>query len=382
MTSDASPAAEWVSQLVRIPSVNPMQTGPKAGVAGEKALAEFVADRLDALGAQVEFEEDPDNPGRPNVYAVFPGESDRWVGLDVHTDTVGVEHMTVDPFDGRVEDGRVWGRGSVDTKASMGVMLSVLEELAREGRRPRPNLLVVGTISEEGGGLIGATVFGEWLRRRGLVLDELIVAEPTECAPIYGHKGGVGMDITVLGRAAHTSKPELGANAIEAAAAVILALKAEHERLAGQSPRTEVGVGTLTTALVSGGSARNIVPDRCTLTVGRRLVPYETPDEVFAALRDLVERSCPLPVEVTAISEGSPAFYQSPDSTFIQTLAGWSGRPPETAPYGTNALRYDGAAAEIAVLGPGSIDQAHAAVEWVEISELEKLAGLYRRWLS
>ena len=87
--------------------------------------------------------------GRPNVYGIWEGSSDRWVVLDVHTDTVTVEHCEGDPFDGRIADGRVYGRGAVDTKASLGVMLALLEAARTEGLRPVPNLVVVGSIFEE-----------------------------------------------------------------------------------------------------------------------------------------------------------------------------------------------------------------------------------------
>jgi acetylornithine deacetylase/succinyl-diaminopimelate desuccinylase-like protein len=87
--------------------------------------------------------------------------------LDVHTDTVTVEHCEGDPFDGRIADGRVYGRGSVDTKASLGVMMSVLEMARAEGKRPVPNLVVVGSVSEEAGGMIGARGFRKWAEAGG-----------------------------------------------------------------------------------------------------------------------------------------------------------------------------------------------------------------------
>jgi acetylornithine deacetylase/succinyl-diaminopimelate desuccinylase-like protein len=74
------------------------------------------------------------------------------------------------------------------------------------------------------------------------------------------------------------------------------------------------------------------------------------------------------------------AFYQPPDTPWIRQLAGWSGKEPTIVPYGTNAWAYGGLAGECVVIGPGSIDQAHGQEEWVEISELEKLANIYARW--
>lgn len=381
MTAQNEHLASWVSRLVQIPSVNPLHAGPRCGVPGEAKLAEALAGFFADLGADrvelVEVAED-----RPNVYGIWEGIEERWAVLDVHTDTVTVEHCEGDPFDGRIADGRVYGRGAVDTKASLGVVLAVLEQARIEGRRPAPNLLVVGSASEEAGGMLGAVGFREWAEARRLRPHEVIVAEPTMCAPIYGHKGGVALEVTVCGQAAHSSQPHLGRNAITAAATVISALDAEHQRLISQPPATPVGTATLTVALISGGTAGNVVPDRCTFTVGRRIVPGEDTADVAAGLAGLIEASCPLPVEIVQPSPGAPAFYQSPDSPLVQRVARWAGTQPELAPYGTNALRYDGFADQVVVFGPGSIDNAHTAVEYVELEQLERCASVYRSWLG
>ena len=373
--------ASWVSRLVQIPSVNPLHAGPRSGEPGEARLARSLADWFTDMGADsVELVDVVE--GRPNVYGIWEGTSDKWVVLDAHTDTVTVEHCTGDPFDGRIADGRVYGRGAVDTKASLGVMLAVLEQARAKGLRPVPNLVVVGSISEEAGGLLGARGFREWADARGLRPDEVIVAEPTMCEPIHGHKGGASLEVEVRGRAAHSANPHLGQNAITGAATLVLALDAENQRLQSLAAPTEVGNGTLTVTLVKGGTGGNVVPDSCSLTVGRRIAPGENNAEVVAHLKQLIERECPLPVEFTRTYVGAPAFYRSPDSDLVQRLAEWAGTQPAVAAYGTNALRYEGFADQMVVFGPGSIDNAHTAVEWVEIEQLELCAEVFTRWLG
>ena len=378
----ASQIADRVAELVRIPSVNPLQAGPKSGDDGERTLSAHVADRLDDLGADVTIDEVLD--GRANVYARFEGTSDRAVTVDVHMDTVGVEHMTRDPFDGAIDDGRVFGRGSVDTKATLAVVMHVLEEMRRENQRPVPTVNVVGTVSEEVGGLLGAERYAGWLRERGQVVDQLIVAEPTSCAPVHGHKGGLGLDIVVHGHAAHSSKPHLGQNAVTAAARVIVALDEEHQRLQAQEPATAVGLGTLSTTMVEGGLARNIIPDCCHVYAGRRIAPEEDVSEIYERLTAIVQAAAgPLEVDVsTPYGDGFSAFYQEATSPLISGFVELSGENPETADYGSNALRYHDIAHEVMVFGPGSIDQAHQAVEWVDISELERAADIYRQFFT
>ena len=372
--------SERVAELVQIPSVNPLHAGPKSGEDGERAIASWLADHADALGAEVVVDEVLD--GRCNVYARFEGTSDRAVTIDVHLDTVGVEHMPDNPFDGRIEDGRVYGRGSVDTKPTLAVVLQVIEEMRAAGQRPVPTVNLVGTISEEGGGLLGATRYRDWLLERGQRIEQIVVAEPTMCAPVHGHKGGVGLDVTVHGHAAHSSKPHLGANALSGAARI--AVDAEQERLAALEATTPVGKGTVSVTELAGGLARNIIPDHCNLYVGRRTAPGEDVAEVRAFLCDLIERSAaPLSTTIESLyGDGSPAFYQDPDSNLVKTLAQLADLVPTTAEYGSNALRYGEVADQLVVFGPGSIDQAHQAVEWVDIAELDRAVDIYRTWLS
>lgn len=379
--------AEWVSRFVRVPSVNPLHAGPSCGVPGERAMAESVADATTGLGArEVVLDEVVDD--RPNVYAVFTGRTDDVVVLDVHTDTVTVEHMIEDPFDGRVQDGAVWGRGALDTKASLGVVCALLEAWRAEGLRPAPTLHVVGSIAEEAGGMLGAAAFRRWADTRSLHVRQMVVAEPTELAPVYGHKGGVAVRVTVTGRSAHTATPHLGENAIEAMAPVIAAYQREHERLLAAGGTTELGPATLTVTMIEGGTGGNVVPDRCRLQAGRRVVPGEDPVAVYERLAAIAVEACPLPVEVEpwpppppGLAAGMPAFHQRADTPLVRDLAAWAGTTPTVAPFGTNALRYDGFADEKVIFGPGRITDAHRETECVRLDDLARLASVFTRWL-
>jgi acetylornithine deacetylase/succinyl-diaminopimelate desuccinylase-like protein len=358
-----------------------------AGPIGERALALHLADRFTRLGAsEVVLDDVVDD--RPNVYARFPGRTERLVVLDVHTDTVSVEHMTDPPFDGRVEDGKVWGRGALDTKASLGVITALLDAWHRAGVRPEPTLLVVGSVSEESGGLLGATRFRPWATERGLRIDEMIVAEPTRLAPIHGHKGAAAIRVTVHGTAAHSALPHLGANAIEAIAPVIAAYAAEHARLQEVPATTELGTSTLSVTMIEGGTGSNVIPAACSLTVGQRVVPGQRAQDAYDRLVTIARSACELPVTCESLlppqpdgSCASEAFYEPADTPLVRSLAEWAGTSPTVAPFGTNALRYSGFASELAVFGPGSIDDAHQATECVSIADLVSTAEVYTRWL-
>ncbi len=368
--------ASWLSRVVQIPSVSPDQAGPRAGTAGEGRLSREVAGWFHDFGGEVHLQEVL--PGRENVYGLWRGRSTQWVAVDAHMDTVGVESMIGDPFSGRVGDGRVYGRGAVDTKASLAVALALLESMHQAACRPGPNLLIAATVDEEVGAR-GAPAFAEWVRGRGLPLDQLMVAEPTGCGPVYGHKGLSRLEFQVKGAPAHSSQPELGRNAVVAAAHLVLALDEEHQRLQRMAPETALGTGTLTVSIIRGGEGLNVVPEACTIALDRRVVAGENPSDVSAALCELAERSCPLPLSMKVHHE-IPAFLQPPDTPWTRQLAAWSGQEPGIASYASNAWAYQGLAKECVVLGPGSIEQAHGVEEWVAIAELERLADIYLRW--
>ncbi|MBI3943246.1 MAG: M20/M25/M40 family metallo-hydrolase [Chloroflexi bacterium] len=377
--------AEWLSRMVQIPSVSPVYAGPRALAAfgeaepGEARLAAALASWFQELGGEVYTQEV--SPHRPNVYGIWRGTSNRWAALDVHTDTVGVEQMAGNPFSGEIRDGQVFGRGSVDTEASLAVALALLEAVQHAGQSLESNLLIAATVDEEYDGT-GAPAFAAWVRRSVATppkLDQLMVAEPTMCVPVHGHKGCSRFELKFHGKSAHSSQPHLGQNAITAAAHAVLALDEEHRRLVAAPPKTVVGSPTLTVSLIQGGNGINVVPDACTISIDRRVVPGEHAAEVTAGLFDLAQRTSSLPVSLKVLREVN-GFLQPADAPWIRQLAAWSGNAPQVAPYGTNAWAYHGLAEECVVMGPGSIDHAHGAVEWVDISQMEKMASIYAQW--
>ena len=120
-----------------------------------------------------------------------------------------------------------------------------------------------------------------------------------------------------------------------------------------------------------------------------RIAPFEDPTVEYDRIADIARKASPLPIEVEPTlapiddrGPGSPAFYQSPDSDLVRTFAAAGGTSPTCAPFGTNALRYDGFAKEKIVFGPGRIDDAHKAREFIAIDDLVHLANVYTTWLN
>lgn len=371
---------QWLSRLVQIPSVTPSQACLLAGVAGEAAMAKAVAGFFKQLGASVSIQEV--QTGRDNVIGYWQGTSDRLIAVDVHMDTVGVQHMTDPPFDGRCEDGKVFGRGAVDTKATLAVVLAMLEAIQKQGRALTPSLLVAATVDEEVGAT-GAPALAMWLNERGMVVDQLAVAEPTMCRPVFGHKGVVRTEFHIKGKAAHSSQPQQGHNALLAAAKIIDAMDQENHRLQAMTINPDnnpLGPGTLTPTRLHAGEGDNIVPSAAILCVDRRVTAGEDIATIKKQLIEIAQNASPLPVDAKQIvSIGS--FARDPESPWVKQLAQWAGMEPGVVSYGTNAWAYgQDVAKECIVIGPGSIDQAHSKTEWVTLAELSRLADIYAQW--
>jgi len=197
-----------LTELVRCASVSP-GTGPVTGPPyGEGRLAALLAEKVRALGGGVELREV--EPGRPNFIGTFEGrDPGRSLMLEAHGDTVAVDGMTIDPFAARVRDGRLYGRGSCDTKGSMAAMLLAIEQvLAQDGATP-VTVYFVSTCGEEITGL-GAKA----LAAEGFAADVAIIGEPTDLDVIHASKGSGRFRIETFGVAAHSSAPAGGVNAI------------------------------------------------------------------------------------------------------------------------------------------------------------------------
>jgi len=380
--NDGAAVAELLSALVAIPSVNPAFDPQGTRGPGEAALAAHLAATFGRLGAQVQTEDV--EPGRPNVYVVIPGDAEPWDAIDVHTDTVGVSGM-LDPFGGQIAGGVVRGRGAVDTKATLAVLLWLVAEFARRGQRPRSGKVLLFTIGEEDGGC-GARRARAWLAENHFGIERMVVAEPTGCHPAHGHKGTLRCQLTVRGLAAHTARPELGLNAVSAMGRVLGALDAEAERLRG-SPPGPLGVPLLTATLIEGGVGLNVVPPSCTLTVDRRVVLGEDLEDLAAGLGEIARAALPattvgehaLRVDLSVHSAALP-FYQAAASPFVRAITEATGRQPIVVPYGSNMSRYVGVGQTSVVFGPGSIDHAHRPDEHVRVEQLAVAAQMYAAW--
>ncbi len=363
-----------LKDLVSIPSVNPEHTRDEA-VSGERRLAEFTAEYLEERGFDISW--DIVEPDRPSIVASYGPESpSRTLLMESHLDTVGVEGMISPPFEPITRDGRLYGRGACDTKGPMAAAMCalkrpLLDRIAEAGGR----IVFVGAMGEEKGN-IGA----ERLVEKGLRADDAIILEPTDLATVNGHKGILWFRLTVSGISAHGSNPERGRNAIQGMGQVIDLLQRQIARKRQDCANTEMGLPTMNIGFIEGGTAVNIVPDRCAIDVDRRTVVGESNkrimEEIRGILDPLTDRGIIRSFGFDMIKEGVP-FRTSPESVIIERLkkacreCGVDSRV-ETAAWYSDAGAFSRTCSNVIVFGPGSIRQAHTHDEFIELDELLK----------
>ncbi|RMD91385.1 MAG: M20 family peptidase [Calditrichaeota bacterium] len=366
---------ELLKDLVTIPSVNPMGATVKNDIYGEKAIAEYIADFFRKLSLDYEIYEV--HPGRPNVVATWLVNAKLTILLEAHTDTVDGKNMVIDPFSGKIKNGCLYGRGACDTKSSLAAMLMAMYNLKKHNRYPTYNL-VLAAVADEEYGFRGAKA----LMKTGLKADLAIVGEPTELSIVNAHKGVVRWRITTYGVSVHSAYAERGENAIYAMAAIIHALQDYARELSETKRHPRLGCATLSVGTIHGGTAVNIVPDRCTIEIDRRILPDETLEQ---AQNELVAR---LPDDINYEISEPLVWANGLDSTYnasvVQRLQQAAApicglRPVTTANYATDAGVYHQAGIPTVVFGPGSIEQAHTSGEFVELQQVETAVKIFEK---
>ena len=370
-----SPVLQTLADLVRINSVNSSYEGGP----GEAEIAEYVRRFFEQRG--IEVWEQEVFPGRPNVLARLPGlDSTRRIVLEAHTDTVSVKGMTIPPFEPVIRDGKMYGRGSCDTKAGLATMMHALASLKEDGITPPCEVLLAAAVDEE------FSYRGVVRLCEGLKADAAIVAEPTELRAVIATKGVLRCRIVVHGRSAHSSKPHLGVNAITHMARVIGAIEADNERMAGVK-HPLVGCGTCNVGVITGGVQVNFVPDRCAIEIDRRLLPGERASDAVAHYRQLLQSLEGISAEVEEpLLLVDEALDTPVDAAVVETAMrvlsemGLNAEPCGV-PFGCDASKLSRAGIPSIVFGPGSIDRAHTADEYIELDQVERAYEFQRRFL-
>jgi acetylornithine deacetylase len=362
--------------LVRTPSVNPSIAPAEAH--GEAAIAAVARDWLAARGIRAWLEEAA--PGRPNAVAQIGDGNGPFLVFCAHLDTVGTDGMTIPPFEPRLENGRVYGRGSYDMKGSAAAILSAAAALAGENL---PGSVLLALVADEEHASLGAQDF---VRRHKA--DACILTEPSEGRLILGHKGFVWVEIITRGRAAHGSRWDLGVSAIGKMGRVIAALERFDAEILRRRVHPLVGPASQHCALVGGGSGLSTYSEKCTLHLERRTLPGETLEQVLEEIGKVI-REAGEEAEIRNLLDRPPLLSDStwPIARAVREAATTVvGHEPEVAgvAYWMDAAIFAAAGIPTVNYGPAGAG-AHEAVEWVDLDSVvscaKVLAEAARRFL-
>lgn len=306
-----------------------------------------------------------------------------WLMFLSHLDTVGVEGMTVPPFEGRIADGRVVGRGACDTKASGAAMLWAMREYAAGSARGGNNVALAFTLDEEIG-KTGVHALVRDLASLGIRFTGAVVGEPTLLKPVVAHCGCVRWTIRTTGVAAHSSDPSKGRSAISMMTKVIDAVESRYvPSLTANHPLTGSAVCSINQ--IHGGTSVNVIPESCTIRLDRRIVPGEDMHAVLPGVErvlDEVRRERPGLIVRQEDPFVDPALDPAGAERFIAQVGrvlrglGLPG-PPVGVPFSTEASNLSHAGIPTVVLGPGDIAAAHTRDESVEISQIDRAVDVY-----
>jgi acetylornithine deacetylase len=349
-------------------------------------IADFICSYLDRPGVQIHRNPSGDGEKTNLVISAGPDGVAARDGLVLsgHMDVVPADEpgWTSDPFTlTRVGDNYV-GRGACDMKGFLALALNAIAEV-QPNDLAAPIVLVL-TYDEELG-TRGAEHFTKTYSGARALPRHAIVGEPTELKVVRMHKGHLAFSIRVFGESAHSAYPHLGRNAIEPVGRLISGLKHLKEGLQSEHPPNaehfpEVPFVTLNVAQVSGGSAVNIVPDRCILKSDIRLLPGTDRDDIIARVQHVVADSlADTRYEFELGAEAPPMLLQDTARVYRALCTEVNQTQTVSVSYATDAGWLQSLDMECAVFGPGSVTVAHKPNESIPIGQLKSAAQILQR---
>jgi len=365
------PEVDILLDLVAIPSVSSMSNRP---------IIDYVLKRLDPGAWKTKLYPYRDHAGIDKVNLVAITKSKRAskpeLALVCHTDTVPFDPAWKEAVNPKVRNGKLFGRGSCDVK---GFLASVLASLSRINVACLPKPLVLVLTADEEIGCVGAKYLAG---REALSARYTIIGEPTSLRPVRAGKGYALAEIVVFGKEAHSAFPSAGRSAIYDAARVVTGLERITKKLAARKNRSfDPPFTTLNVGLIQGGSAKNIVPGECRITVEWRPIPGQDPRWAEELIREellRLKRASPGLDARLDVKRLDPPFGPAATDHLAKLLERLTQRRSTTVSFGTEAAHLRDLTSEAVVFGPGDMAVAHKTEEFVLVDELGECTAYLR----
>lgn len=374
INDDKSATTNLLADLVRINSINPSL---QPGAPGETEITAYIADFLNDLNLNVTTHEV--EAGRINVVGRLAGSGGgRSLMLNGHTDTVGVDGMTIEPFSADIREGKMYGRGTYDMKGSLAAMLSAVKTLVDAGAELAGDVLLTLVVDEEFSSIGTIDIVKHYHA------DGAIVTEPTDMAICRAHRGYIWYEVETIGRAAHGSRYDLGIDANLRMGGFLYELDQLEKELRTRPPHPLAGPPSLHAAMINGGTEPSIYAASCKLQVERRTIAGETETAVTQELQAIIDRLAA--ADSTFRATLKPVYQREPfeisaDAPIVTALEDAVTRrlvqkPDHIGqPFWTDAAFLSSAGMETVLIGPTG-QGLHAAEEWVDIQSVVDLAHI------
>ena len=364
------------------------------------ALIEDVQAYCEQLGLTVDLSFN-DAKNKANLFVTVPAgtnadDVNHGLVLSGHTDVVPVDGQdwTSEPFIATTRGDKLYGRGACDMKGFIACALTLLPQavkLSNAGKLRRPLHLALSFDEEVG--CLGAPLILADLKARGITPDYCIVGEPTNMAMVVAHKGIAVYRCRVHGKSAHSSLTATGVNAISYASRLIGYVDELAEEISHRSDNDalfDVPYSTLSVGTIKGGTATNIVPNLCEFTFDYRNLPHMTQDDILAPIQAKVAelnaqmqaRAADTGIELLQ-EESVPAMTDSDNAELQALIAALTGDDTRhKVAYATEGGQFTNSGIPTIICGPGSIEQAHKANEYVALSEIERCDEFLQKLLN
>ena len=382
---------DWLTRLIAFDTVSRHSN---------LALIEEVKAYCEQLGLTVDLTFN-DAKNKANLFVTVPAgknadEVNHGLVLSGHTDVVPVDGQdwTSEPFIATIRGDKLYGRGACDMKGFIACALTLLPQavnLSNAGKLRRPLHLALSFDEEVG--CLGAPLILADLKARGITPDYCIVGEPTNMAMVVAHKGIAVYRCRVHGKSAHSSLTATGVNAISYASRLIGYVDELAEEISHRSDNDalfDVPYSTLSVGTIKGGTATNIVPNLCEFTFDYRNLPHMTQDDILTPIQAKVAelnaqmqaRSADTGIELLQ-EESVPAMTDSDSAELQALIAALTGDDTRhKVAYATEGGQFTNSGIPTIICGPGSIEQAHKADEYVVLNEMARCDEFLQKLLN
>ena len=381
--SDITLQRQWIDRLIAHDTTSSKSNLP---------LIDDVAAYLEEQGVET-FRVMNDDETKSNLYAIIGPAVEGGVILSGHTDVVPIDGQDwdTDPWTVTEKDGKLYGRGVADMKSFSAIALSLVPEML-EADLKRPIILALSYDEEIG--CLGAPRMIAEIAEKAPKPSAVIVGEPTNMKVINGHKGIGSFRVKVTGYTTHSSQTDRGVSAVEAAAKLITKItdmRAARARAADQDSPFDPPYSTMTVNVVNGGTQLNIMAAEATFDWDLRVVPGDSRQDIIDEFTDFAKGvetemrakapGCKIDIEtMTDAPSLKPEDDNAAAADLAKAITGHNSM--DVVAYAAEAGQFQEAGFSTVICGPGSIDQAHQANEFITLEQVRAGTEFQRRLIE